>query len=139
MIPFIWTSGIESPPALYLTYSLLSLVSRSFLFYHLAATISAALGAYGIVRIARRLTGVGAAIMAALACLAMLNRFGGATGQAPVWFNTLMIFAAWSIVTRLDRLRSGRIDPVLAAGVESAGLAIAFKQSAAIECGFFGI
>lgn len=129
----------RKPPALYLTYSLLSLVSRSFLFYHLAATISAALGAYGIVRIARRLTGVGAAIMAALAYLAMLNRFGGATGQAPVWFNTLMIFAAWSIVTRLDRLRSGRIDPVLAAGVASAGLAIAFKQSAAIECGFFGI
>ncbi len=129
----------RKPPALYLTYSLLSLISRSFLFYHLAATLSATLGAYGIARIAQRLTGAGAALMAALAYLAMLNRFGGASGQAPVWFNTLMIFAAWSIVTRLDRLSSGRIHPMLAAGMASAGLAITFKQSAAIECAFFGI
>jgi hypothetical protein len=130
----------RKPPALYLTYSLLSLISRSFLFYHFAATLCAALGAFGIARIAQRITaGTSGAIMAALAYLAMLNRFGGASGQAPVWFNTFMIFAAWIIVTRFDRLRSGRIDLTLAIGMASAGLAIAFKQSAAIECAFFGI
>jgi len=132
----------RKPPALYLLYSGLSLISRSFLFYNLASTLSAALGAYGIVRIARAVTGregtVGA-VMAGIAYLAMLNRFGGASGQAPVWFNTLMIFAAWSVVSRMALIRQGRIDATLAAGMASAGLAIAFKQSAAFECGCFGL
>jgi len=128
----------RKPPALYLTYSAISLISRSFLAYHLAATLSATLGAYGIARIAQRITGPMGALMAGIAYLAMLNRFGGQTGQAPVWFNTLMIFAAWTIMSRLDVLKRGRIDTVLAAGMACAGLAIAFKQSAAIECLFFG-
>ena len=132
----------RKPPALYLLYSGLSLISRSFLFYHLAATLSAALGAYGIVRIAVRITGrpgTLGGILAGMAYLALLNRFGGASGQAPVWFNTLMIYAAWTIVTRMEDVRAGRIDPVLASGMLSAGLAIAFKQSAAAECAFFGL
>lgn len=132
----------RKPPALYLLYSGLSLISRSFLFYNLASTLSAALGAYGIVRIATTVTGregtVGA-VMAGLAYLAMLNRFGGASGQAPVWFNTLMIFAAWTVISRMTMIRLGKIDPMLAAGMASAGLAIAFKQSAAFESAFFGL
>lgn len=129
----------RKPPALYLVYSAISLISRSFLAYHLAATLSAALGAYGIARIAQRITGCTGALMAAIAYLAMLNRFGGASGQAPVWFNPLMIFAAWSLVTRMDLIRRGRIDAVLVGGMAAAGLAIAFKQSAAVECLFFGL
>jgi hypothetical protein len=129
----------RKPPALYLVYSVISLISRSFLAYHLAATLSATLGAWGIARQAQRFTAAPGALMAGTAYLAMLNRFGGASGQAPVWFNTLMIFAGWAILTRTRLLERGRIDPVLSAGMAAAGIAIAFKQSAAIECLFFGL
>jgi hypothetical protein len=129
----------RKPPALYLTFAAIALISNSALAYQLAATLSAALGAFGIARLARPFAGTAAALMSGAAYLALLSRFGGASAQAPVWFNTLMIFAAWTIVSRLDLLRRGRIDAVLAAGMASAGLAIAFKQSAAIECAFFGV
>jgi hypothetical protein len=129
----------RKPPALYLVYAGIASVSQSVLAFQLAATLSAVLGAFGISQIAQRFTGAGAALMAATAYLALLGRFGGASGQAPVWYTTLMIFAAWTIVSRLDLLRQGRIDARVAAGMAAAGLAVAFKQSAAIECGFFGL
>lgn len=128
----------RKPPALYLVYAGIALVSRSVLAFQLAATLSAVLGAYGITRIAARFAAVIPALMAGAAYLVMLGRFGGASGQAPVWYTTLMIFAAWTIVDRLDLLRRGRIDGMIATGMAAAGLAVAFKQSAAIECAFFG-
>jgi MFS family permease len=129
----------RKPPALYLLYAAIALVSRSMLAFQLAATASAVLGAYGVTRLAARFAPPVQATMAGIAYLALLGRFGGASGQAPVWYTTLMIFAAWTIVSRIDLLRRGRIDAVVAAGMAAAGLAIAFKQSAAIECAFFGL
>ena len=129
----------RKPPALYLVYAAIAAVSKSVLAFQLAATLSAVLGAYGIARIAQRFVAAGAALMAATVYLALLGRFGGASGQAPVWYTTLMILAAWAIMSRLDLLRQGRIDATIAAGMAAAGLAVAFKQSAAFECGFFGL
>jgi 4-amino-4-deoxy-L-arabinose transferase-like glycosyltransferase len=129
----------RKPPALYLVYAGIALVSKSVLSFQLAATLSAVLGAYGIARISRPFAGTTAALMAAVSYLALLGRFGGASGQAPVWYTTLMIFAAWTIVSRLDIVKQGGIDAMVAAGMAAAGLAVAFKQSAAIECGFFGL
>lgn len=129
----------RKPPALYLVYALIALVSRSVLAFQLAATLTAIVGAFGISHMARRVSGAVPSLMAGVAYLALLGRFGGASGQAPVWYTTLMILAAWAIVSRLDVLRRGRIDIVVVAGMAAAGLAVAFKQSAAIECAFFGL
>ena len=129
----------RKPPALYLVYAAIALLSRSVLAFQLTATVSAVLGAYGITRIAVRFAGAMPALMAGIAYLALLGRFGGACGQAPVWYTSLMIFAAWTIVSRMDLLQRGGIDAMVAAGMAAAGLAVAFKQSAAIECGFVGL
>ncbi|WP_159869974.1 glycosyltransferase family 39 protein [Novosphingobium sp. 9U] len=129
----------RKPPALYLTYAAIALVSPSVLAFQLAATLSAIAGSFGIARLAQRVSGTVPSLMAGIAYLALLGRFGGASGQAPVWYTTLMILAAWAIVSRLDLLRRGHIDAVLVCGMAAAGLAVAFKQSAAIECGFFGL
>ena len=128
----------RKPPALYLVYAAIALVSSSVLAFQIAATLCAVVGAYGIARISRRFVRPAASLMAGIAYLALLGRFGGASGQAPVWYTTLMIFAAGAIVSRIDLLRHGRIDARLVGGMAAAGLAVAFKQSAAIECAFFG-
>lgn len=129
----------RKPPALYLTYALIGLVSREAVAWQIAATVAAALGAFGINRVARLTTGPIPAIMAAIAYLALLNRFGGGGGQAPVFYNPLMLLGAWSILTRLDLLHCGRIDMRVLSGVAAAGLAITFKQSAVFEATFFGL
>jgi 4-amino-4-deoxy-L-arabinose transferase-like glycosyltransferase len=129
----------RKPPALYLLYAAIASVSRSVLAFKVAAALCATLGAYGIARIARRFTAGVPALLAGIAYLALLGRFGGASGQAPVWYTTLMIFAAWTITSRLEALRQGRIDAAVIMGMAGAGLAVAFKQSAFIEAGFFGL
>ncbi|TCM21903.1 4-amino-4-deoxy-L-arabinose transferase-like glycosyltransferase [Novosphingobium sp. PhB165] len=126
-------------PVLYLIYAAVALISRGPLAWQLAATLFAAAGAFGITRIAELWTSPRGALMAAIGYLAMLNRFEGATGQAQVFYNTLMIAAAWAIATRIDLLRAGRIDKRLIAGMICGGLAIATKQSAAFESFFFGL
>lgn len=129
----------RKPPALYLTYALIAAISRAPLAWQLAATLAATAGAYGVCRVSRLLTGFTGALMAGLIYLVMLNRFGGATGQAAVFYNPLMIFAAWTIVTRIESLRDGWIDARIVVGMAAAGLAVMFKQSAAVECTFFGL
>lgn len=129
----------RKPPALYLVYSGIALVSKSFLAFHLGATLIAILGAYGVTRIARYFAPTIPALMAGASYLALMGRFGGASGQAPVWYTTLMIYAAWAIISRIETLRRGRIDFTILAGMAAGGLAVAFKQSAAIEVAFFGL
>lgn len=125
-------------PVLYLIYAGVALISRSPIAWQLAATLFAALGAWGIAVMARTWTGPRAAFMGGVAYLAMLSRFEGAAGQAQVFYNTFMIAAAWAILSRVSRLESGRIDLRLALAMTSGGLAIATKQSAGLECIWFG-
>lgn len=125
-------------PALYLLYAAISAISSSAIAYQIAATLCAALAGYGVNRTARLISGPGPALMAGLAYCALLNQFGGENGQAPVFYNPLVIAGAWSVATRLDLLRRGRIDRALSMGMACAGIAIAFKQSVAIEAAFFG-
>ncbi|SFG05734.1 hypothetical protein SAMN05518801_106181 [Novosphingobium sp. CF614] len=128
----------RKPPALFLTYSLIALVSRAPIAWQIAALLAATAGAYGVCRISRLLTGPFGALAAGLAYLVLLNRLGGATGQAPVFYNPLMIVAAGSIINTLEALRDGRINSRLVTGIMAAGLALLFKQTAIFECIFFG-
>ncbi|WP_236710528.1 hypothetical protein [Novosphingobium barchaimii] len=56
-----------------------------------------------------------------------------------MFFNTLLIASAWLLVSRFALLRKGRIDAALVLGFFCAGLAIAIKQTAALEGALFGI
>ncbi len=126
-------------PALYLTFSLIGLISRSAIAYQLAATLVAAMGGYGVNRIARRLAPAQWALLSGVVYIALLNRFEGDNAEAGVFFNTWLIAAAALIVSRLNRLRRGHIDRAVVAAFACAGIAIAYKQSAAIEGACFGL
>lgn len=126
-------------PLLYLIFTLIGFVSPTMLAYQLTATVFAALGAYGVNRLARMVATPTAAMLSALAYLALLSRFEGDNLEAGVFFNPLVIAAAWTLVTRFPLLRTGRIDAVLMAGFFCAGLAIAIKQTAAFEGALFGL
>lgn len=128
----------RKPPGLYLIYALIGLVSREAVAWQLAATLATAAGGYGVARVARLASGPAAALLAGVAYVALLGRFGGEDGQAPVFYNPLMLLCAWSILTRIDLLTSGRIDRRLIGGFVAAGAAITIKQSAAVEALFFG-
>jgi hypothetical protein len=129
----------RKPPLLYLSYAAIAWLNPSTLAYQLVATLLAALGAWGTARIARLIAPFPAALMAGIAYLAFLTRFGGGNGEAAVFYNPLMLFTAWSIATSIDRLRAGTLPRRVLLGMFSAGLAIGFKQSAAFEAIFFGV
>ncbi|MGO4168481.1 ArnT family glycosyltransferase [Novosphingobium sp. YAF33] len=126
-------------PVLFLIYAACALISSSVLSYQIAATISAALGAFLITRLAARLTEVRYALLAGIAYYGLLAHFGGGGGQSPVFYNTLMLHAAYAIGSSLDRLRDGQVPPRVYFGIFCAGLAMAVKATAAIEGIFFGL
>lgn len=126
-------------PLLYLLFTGIGLLWPNMLAYQLVATLSAALGAYGVNRIARPIATPGSAMLAGLGYLALLSRFEGDNLEAGVFFNTLMIASAWLLVSRFALLRRGRIDAALMLGFFCAGLAIAIKQTAALEGALFGV
>lgn len=129
----------RKPPLLYLTYAAIAWLNPSTLAWQLVATCFAAAGAWGTARIARLIAPFPASLVAGIAYLALLTRFGGGNGEAAVFYNPLMLFTAWSIATSIDRLRAGRLPRRVLLGMLSAGLAIGFKQSAAFEAIFFGL
>ena len=129
----------RKPPLLYLTYAAIAWVDRSVIAYQLVATLFAALGSYATARTARLVASFPAAIMAGLAYCALLTRFGGANGEAAVFYNPLMIAAVWSIASSLGDLARGQLPRRVLLGMVCAGLAIAYKQSALFEAGLLGI
>lgn len=126
-------------PALYLTFALFSLFPSPILATQIAATLSAALGAYLVNRIAWLIATPKAAMLSGLAYCALLDRFEGDDVRAGVFFNTLVIAGAWLFLTRIDRLRQGRIDGPLVLGFLCLGLGIAYKQTVVFEGVAFGL
>ncbi|MCW1403600.1 hypothetical protein OKA06_15265 [Novosphingobium sp. MW5] len=118
-------------PALFLTYYLIAGVSKSVWAYQIAAWLFASSTAFVIARIALRFTGVQGALAAGSVYLFSLALFGGAGGQSPVFYNLWMALAALLVLR-------GKWREMLAA-MALAGLAIAYKQSAAPEALFLGL
>lgn len=118
-------------PALFLTYYLIAGVSRSVWAYQIAAWIFASATAFVIARIALRFTGLQGALTAGGVYLFSLALFGGAGGQSPVFYNLWMAFAVLLVLRGEWR--------GMVAGMALAGLAIAYKQSAAPEALFLGL
>ena len=126
-------------PALYLLYAGLAAFGTSPVAYQLAATLCIALAGYGIARIAALLGAERGGAVAGVAYCLLAVAFGGANGQTPVFYNPLIVVCAWCVISRIGLLAQGRIDTTVAAGFAAAGLAIAFKMSAAFEGLFFGL
>ena len=126
-------------PVLYLIYAGLAAFGTSPVAYQLAATACVALTGYGIARIAALLGAARGGVVAGVAYCLLSVAFGGANGQTPMFYNTLIVACAWSIVSRIGLIGQGRIDATVAAGFAAAGLAIAFKMSAVFEGLWFGL
>ncbi|MFM6930646.1 MAG: hypothetical protein ACKOUT_00205 [Novosphingobium sp.] len=117
-------------PALFLTYYLIAGVSRSVWAYQITAWLFASATAFVIARIALRFTSTQGALAAGGVYLFSLALFGGAGGQSPVFYNLWIALAALLVLR-------GHWRGMLAA-MALAGLAIAYKQSAAPEALFLG-
>lgn len=126
-------------PLLYLLFAGIAALAPSMLAYQFVATVCAALGGYGVSRLARRIATPGAALLAGVTYLALLSRFEGDNLEAGVFFNPLVIACAAILASRLETLRQGRIDAALVGGFLCAGLAIAIKQTVAFEGAVFGL
>jgi len=126
-------------PVLYLIFAAIGAVWRSMLTYQLGATLFAAAGAFGVATLARRIAPPRAALLAGLVYLALLSRFEGDNLEAGVFFNPLLITCAAMLLSKLNLLRQGRIDAPLVLGFFAAGLAIAIKQTVALESALFGL
>ena len=127
-------------PGLYLFYAAMAAISPSSLGYQIAATCCAAFAGYAITRIANLLTRPGPALLSGLSYCALLNQFGGENGQAPVIYNPLVILAVWAIAAHIRTLRQGHVNIAVFTSMFAVGIAVTFKQSAAIEgaaLGFF--
>ncbi|MFC0203793.1 hypothetical protein [Novosphingobium soli] len=125
-------------PLLYLVYAAAATLGNQTLAYQAFATVCAALGGYATARLARLFAPPGAALMAGLAYVTLLSRFGGDNGEAAVFYNPLMAAGALAVVTSLERLRQGFVPWRVTGGMLAAGTAVAFKQSAAFEACFLG-
>jgi hypothetical protein len=126
-------------PALYLLYAALAAFGSSPVAYQLAGIVATALAGYGVARIAALIGAARGGIAAGIAYCLLTVAFGGANGQTPVFYNPWLIACAWCVISRIDLLSQGRIDGRIALGFAAAGLAIAFKMSAAFEGIGFGI
>lgn len=129
----------RKPPALYLAYAALVATPAPYLAVMLAGIAATALAAYGIHRIALPWAGPQGSLLAGGAYGVLTMQFGGATAEAPVLFNPLMVAAAWALAASLAQLARGVLPGRVVGGVACAGLALAFKQSALVEGVAYGL
>lgn len=130
----------RKPIGLFLIYAFICLVSPDPIYgYHVAAALFATLSGMLLFVIARRLTGFAAALGGAAAYLAWLLVFGGAGGQAPVFYNLPMAAAGaltFSLIAQTEDRRLTRGGCLIMLLV---GLAIQIKYTAVFEGIFFGL
>lgn len=125
-------------PGLFLVYYLIAGLSHAVVAYQAVAALFAALTALVVNLIAERFVGRQGALLAGTLYLLMLTLFAGSGGQAPVFYNLFVGLAALAVLSRLADLRGGVFSPWLVLAMASAGFALTFKQTAAIEGVFLG-
>lgn len=137
LIPYvdIWD---RKGPGLFLVYYLIAGLGRSVVGYQLAACLFATATACVIDRTAARFAGRVGALLGGTFYLVMLPLCQGGGGQAPVFYNLFMAIAFAIVLARIPALRAGRIDGPVYLAMASAGFALTFKQTAAIEGAFLG-
>jgi hypothetical protein len=135
----------RKPIGLFLLFaSIRSLGGEGFLQYQLVACAFVAATAWLILRFSALLAPRSAAWVGAVAYICWINRFGGYGGQAPVFYNFLVVGAALILLTKLFITKSATDQPkqVFRAGAAAMlllGVAIQIKPSVVFEGMFFGI
>lgn len=127
----------RKPLGLFLIYAVIAAVSRSVVAYQIAGTLSAAMTAYLITRIVA--TRWPAQLMAAMLYLGLLIPLGGFGGQAPVFYNLLIVAAFLLTVRAIPELDSGEIPHGVYSAVFLCGLALTIKQTVIAEAVFLGM
>lgn len=134
LLPYVDIWDRKGPGLFVLNY-LFAAVSWSVLSYQIGALLFAALTAFVLHRIAWLYTGRMGAILAGMLYLAFLPRITGGGGQAGVYFNLLIVCAAWLVLAHpVGRSVTGRsVGAMLLAGI-----AITFKQTCLFDGAFLG-
>jgi hypothetical protein len=126
-------------PGLFLTFYAIAAFSHAVIAYQVAAWLCAAATALVANMIAERFTSRLGALLGGTLYLVLLPLFSGGGGQAPVFYNLPMALAALGVMSALPALQAGRAGGRVYLAMLAAGFAITFKQTAAIEGGFFGL
>jgi hypothetical protein len=137
-IPYvdIWD---RKPFGLFAVYYLIAGLSRQVAAYQITGMLFATSAAFAIHRMVSSLTSRQGGVLAAIAYLCLMCTFDGVNGQAPVFYNTLIAWSAWCVLSELDRLEQGRIGWKIWTAMALCGLAITIKQTSLFESAFFGI
>lgn len=123
-------------PGLFSLYAVFAAISPSVLSYQIAALVFATLTAFLICRIAQLYTGLLGSLFAGTFYLALLPRLMGGGGQAGVFFNLLVVLAAWLVLSRpVGKLATWRAMVAMLL----CGMAITFKQACAFDGAFLGL
>ncbi|WP_174273127.1 ArnT family glycosyltransferase [Sphingomonas bacterium] len=130
----------RKPIGLFLLYAAIRLLGGvGILQYQLVAACFAAGTAWGIARIARKAAGEWPAIASGLLYLLWIETVEGGGGQAPVFYNLLMVAAA-ALVLRAANGSDWRIFRRRSlAAMALVGVAMQIKYTVAVEGLFFGL
>ena len=126
----------RKPLGLFLVYAAIGLLPGDpILAYQLAAALSVLATAVILYRIARLYSGTVGAVSAGLAFIILLPAFKGAAGQAQIFYEPLIAFAAWLVVAPVtgDRLLRASGAMLLC------GVAFTIKQTVIVESALFGL
>ncbi|MDB5709999.1 MAG: hypothetical protein JWL96_2069 [Sphingomonas bacterium] len=129
----------RKPIGLFLLYGAIRLLGGDGIIqYQLVATASVAATAMMIATIARRIAPPGAALVAGFLYIPALAMCGGEGGQAPIFFNLLVVIAAWLTIGAIDAdvatIRRRGIGAMLLLGA-----AMQIKYSVLAEGIYFGL
>ncbi len=122
-------------PGLFVLFWMFAGISHSVLSYQIGALVFAALTAFVLGRIAHLYTGRMGAMLAGTLYLAVLPRIMGGGGQAGVFFNLLIVQAAWLVLAHPVARKVTRRSVT---AMLLAGLAITFKQTCLFDGAFLG-
>jgi hypothetical protein len=123
-------------PGLFALFWLFAGISDSVLAYQIPALLFAALTAFVLGKIAYLYTGRLGALLAGTFYLVLMPRVLGGGGQTGVYFNLLIVMAAWLLLSRAAARTPTRatIGAMLLCGV-----AISFKQTCLFDGAFLGM
>ncbi len=129
----------RKPLGLFLIYYLIAGISHSVIAYQIVAWLFVALTAWVIARIVAEISSSSAGLMAGLCYVALLPLVYGWGGQAPIFYNLPVAFAALLLLKAAPRLQLGEPDRRADLAMICCGLAITIKQTALFESIFFGL
>lgn len=131
----------RKPVGLFLIYAFARLLGGDGVIqYQLLATGFAAATAFAIARMSRPMAGAHGGAAAGIVYLLFLGIFGGEGGQSPVFYNLIVVLAAWIVMPVVVRPGFGWRGFALGfAATGLAGLAIQIKYSVVFEGAFLGL